>query len=403
MNRVGVRVSGWSCALAALASAPVVLAASSDAGVGVQLHTALQSAVSAGNIPGGSIVVSSHGKIIAQEAVGVGSAQSKTPLTGDSILWLASMTKPITATAVMMLVEAGKVKIDDPVSKYIPEFSKTSNVRVQQPAVLGGSGGTNYDLVPAAGPITVKELLTHTAGLQVMGIANPSIPPVNAGDTLATWVPHAVDISLEFQPGTRWGYSSAAGFDVLARIVEVASGQGFNQFLSTHIFEPLGMKSMGFRAQRSDLAERMPPIPSAFANDERLIGKTYFSGSAGLYGTLDDYRKFAEMLANGGSFNGKRLLKPASVSAMSSNQVEGMFHTYNNVNYVGGLGFGYGMAIVLDPEASDVHVPAASFGWDGAGGTRFWVSPRQNRVVVYFIPDAGVRNDVETILEKVTN
>lgn len=400
MNRGGATVSGLMGVVAGLACMSAASAASNDA-LSAQLHNSLQTAVSAGTIPGGSVLVSVHGKVVAQDAVGVVDPQSKLTLSADTVLWWASMSKPLTAAAIMMLVEAGKVKVDDPVSHYIPEFSKIATVRIQQAATLGGNGGINYTMVPAETPITVQQLLTHTSGLDVVGMPNPLAPAVNAGDTLATWAPHTVDIPLDWQPGTRWGYSTTVEYDLLARIVEIASGQDFNQFLTARIFAPLGMKNTGFRATRADLAERMPPIPGPLSKDEHVIGKTFFSGSAGLYGTLDDYRKFCEMLANGGTYSGKRLLKATSVAVMGTNQVEGMFHSFNSVHYLPGLGFGYGMAVVLDPEASAVHVPTGSYGWDGFGGTRFWISPKQDRVVVFYLPDAGMRNEIETITEKV--
>ncbi len=379
-----------------------------------EIHETITSAVANGTIAGAIVIASRDGKVLVSDAAGVANAQSMTPVKPDSVIWLASMSKPITAVAIMMLVEEGKFTVDEPVSKYIPEFAAPAMVRVlksgEAPSAAPGPAGPpppsagpapEYNLVPAGRAITIKDVLTHTSGLQTIGIGNTAVPTINPGDSLASWVPKLGVVPLDFQPGSRWAYSNAVGFDVLARIVEVASGQSFDVFLKKRIFDPLAMQSTGFRGQRADLADRMPPIAAPLAKDERLIGATFFSGAAGLYGSLDDYRKFAEMLANSGALHGKRILKRASVETMSSNQVGDLFHTYNDRTNVQGMAFGYAVAIVRDRKASGVDVPNGSFGWDGAGGTRFWVTPKEKRVESIFVPKPVVRSQVETLLDKV--
>ena len=160
------------------------------------------------------------------------------------------------------------------------------------------------------------------------------------------------------------------------------------------------MHDTGFRGRRTDLGARLQPIAAPFAHDERLVGATFFSGAAGLYGTLEDYRHFAEMLAAGGVWHGKRLLRHESVAALGSNQVQALFHSFNGRNDVTGMGFGLGVAIVIDPVAAALSVPAGSFGWDGAGGTRFWVSPHEQRVTVLYVPDPKTRAEVESAVNR---
>jgi CubicO group peptidase (beta-lactamase class C family) len=378
-----------ACSLMAVL-APCALAAEDLAAT---LQQRLQAAVSGGTMSGASVLVSSRSKIVAQVSAGTVGAQPQLTLSPDTVLWLASMSKPITATAIMMLREQGRLRLEDPVSRYIPEFGKRAMVRIARAA-------GDYELVPATRAITIRDLLTHTSGLQSIGVANPAIPEIAPGDTLAGWVAKLADVPLDFQPGSRWAYSNAVGFDVLSRIVEVVSGQPFEIFLQQRILDPLRMRDTGFRGRRIDLAKRVQPIAPQFAHDERLVGATFFSGAAGLFGTLEDYRHFAEMLAAGGVWQGARILRPESVATLSSNHVQTLFHSFNGRNDVAGMGFGYGVAVVLDPVAAGVSVPAGSFGWDGAGGTRFWVSPHEKRVTVLYVPDPKTRAEVESVVNR---
>jgi CubicO group peptidase (beta-lactamase class C family) len=374
-----------------------------------EIAATLKQHVDANDISGAIVIASKNRRVAVSEALGVSDAQSKTPLKTDTVIWLASMSKPITAVAVLMLAEKGKLHIDDPVSKYIPEFAAPRMVRVRKdgeplkagpPTAPGAPAPANPEmtLVPAKRPITIKDLLTHTSGLQTIGIPNDAVPAINPGDTLATWVPKLATVPLDFQPGSKWAYSNAVGFDVLSRIVEVASGETFDHFVKTHIFSPLGITTIGFRGQLSAFSDRMPPMPAALSKDERIVGATYFSGAAGMYGSLEDYRRFAEMLAFEGKGPNGQVLKPASVMAMRSNESGDLFHNLNNRDDVAGVQFGYAVAIVKDSRAAQISIPDGSYGWDGAGGTRFWVSPGEKRVEVMFVPKPAVRSEVEGLL-----
>jgi CubicO group peptidase (beta-lactamase class C family) len=365
------------------APVPAVAQSAGPAVADKALDRALQDAVSGGAVPGALLLVSRHGRVEFLGANGYTDAQSKTPLRTDTVFWLASMSKPVTAVAVLMLVEQGKIGLDEPVSRFIPEL-KTLNVKSS-----GGAGPTQ-----AAREITIRDLLTHTSGI-ISGVADPAMAPIGPDDTLATWVPKLAATPLEHQPGAAWVYSNAAGFDVLSRVVEVASGQPLEQFFKRRIFDPLGMRDTGF-GRRPDLAARTAPVAGPLAKDPRVVGTVYHSGAAGLWSTAEDYRRFAEMLADGGQFGGKRLLKPGTVAMMGSDQARGLFPGINGrPNSKAGTGFGFGMVVVTDADAGGLSVPIGSFGWDGAGGGRFWSVPAWRGALVMFAPNGGVQAKLE--------
>lgn len=369
-----------------------------------QVHEAARAAVDAKTVPGVMVLLARGGKVAHREALGVaGGAGGGVPLAPDTVIWLASMSKPIAAAAILLLVEDGKVKLDDPVSRYVPEFAAPAKVRVLKPGqeppkppVPGQPPAPppEYDIVPAARALTVRDLLTHTGGLQTIGVANPALPPLTAGATLATWVPQLAAVPLEFQPGSKWAYSNAASFDVVSRIVEVGSGQTYNAFLKARLLGPLGMADTGF-GRRAAAAARTVPMDPRFAADPRIVGDTYFSGAAGMWGSMDDYAKFAGMLADGGMWNGKRILKASSVAEMTRNQVGDLMPGVNGRPRSPGLGFGLGVMLVRDAKAAGLAVPDGTFGWDGAGGTRFWVTPGERRVLVMYAPAAAVQIAIE--------
>ena len=376
-----------------------------------QVHDSIHNHITAGDIPGAVTLVARKGRVVYLEAQGIADPESKKPVQKDSIFWIASMTKPITTVALLMLMEEGKVRVSDPVSRYLPDFKNLNKVRVKKTGTSapGGSGAAAYDMVPANREITIRDLLTHTSGLLSIGADNDILPDTAPTDKLGDWVAKLPAVPLDFQPGTRWAYSNAAGFDVLARVVEVVSGEPFNQFLKERIFDPLGMKDTIFGAiSRPDLASRVAPLvqksPNGFAlqkaNPRRdaLFGTTYVSGAAGLWTTAEDYFRFAEMLDNGGQLNGKRLLSPNTVELMTSNQVGDLFSTAggSGLGYRG-LGFGFSVAVVTDSIAADLRVPTGSYSWDGVGTTRFWVVPK-DKLVMIIMPEIGnatVQRDFE--------
>ncbi len=350
--------------------------------------------IAAGEISGGVTLVARYGRIAHFEATGVTDIDSKKPMTTDAVFRIASMTKPITGVAIMMMIEEGKLRITDPVSKFIPSF-KGLKVAVEQPT-QGPPPATEpvtpqFYTVPAAREITIRDLLTHVSGLGSGPMSNADISRPSLvrklADTLADYVPRLGTSALEFQPGTRWAYSAQAGFDVLGRIVEITSGQPFDQFLRQRVFDPLGMKDVSFyptetleprmvTAYELDSKGRM----SKDLNSGRLQSKVYFMGAGGLIMTAEEYAKFAQMLANGGELNGKRLLSPRTVAYMTS------VHAADTLpGRTPGEGYGLSVRVVNHAVASGSRVSDGSFGWGGAFGTQFWVDPKEDLIAILMI------------------
>ena len=234
------------------------------------------------------------------------------------------MSKPITGVAVMMLVEEGKIRLNDPVSRFIPEFANLNKVAVPRPGAQGppaqgrqGGAAPQYDVVSANRPITIADLLKHGSGLVEwrLGAADAArLAPRTPTDTLATYIPKLAAVPLDFQPGALWRYSGGAGFDVLSRVVEVASGQTYDKFLQERLLGPLGMPDTGFFAPASK-ASRVVTMSESTPNGLRVVARTdstvYFSGAGGMMSTAEDYLQFAQMMVNGGELNGRRYLESA--------------------------------------------------------------------------------------------
>ena len=405
-----------------MATWPLVMAAQpaakpEDAGMSTErlkrIHESIQRHVDAGEICGAVTVVARRGHVVNFEAHGLMDIESKKPMEKDTIFRLASMTKPITGVAVLMLVEEGKIRLNDPVSKFIPEFH---DVKVAMPRerpagaapAPAAAAALDFFTVPANREITIQDLLTHTSGL-VSTVSGgfgvklaATMAPRGAADTLASYVPKLAAIPLDFQPGTQWAYSGGAGPDTLSRIVEIVSGQTYAEFLRTRIFEPLGMKDTFFyppddrRPRLVTLYRKSPNGLEKDANQDGFSSKTYFSGGGGLMSSAADYLQFAQMLLNGGELNGKRLLSPRTVELMASNHVGDMFNGKLG-RPAHGMGFGLIVQVVEDNVAAGLRVSNGSFGWDGAFGTQVWVNPKEKMITVIMIQTqvAQVQRDFE--------
>jgi len=361
-----------------------------------RIKEAVQRQIDSGNVPGVVTLVARRGRVVHFEAHGLNDVEAKKPMAKDAIFRLASMSKPIAATAVMMMIEEGKVRLNDPVSRFLPEF-KQSQVAVPKGGAAapgggrgGGRGGPppEVDLVPAR-PITVRDLLTHTSGLMSGGPGQQTAPATaqrTPQDTLATYIPRLGAVSLDFAPGTLWRYSGVHGFDVLCRIVEIASGMTIDRFMQQRLFDPLGMKDTGFTIT----AARQPRMAilyrrvqgGTFERQPDQNGQsspTYFSCSGGMVTTAEDYLQFAQMLVNGGELNGRRYLSPKTVALLAAN------HTGDLVNGqfgrpARGMGFGLGVQVVEDPVAADLRQSKGTFGWAGAYGTNINIDPQEKMV-----------------------
>jgi CubicO group peptidase (beta-lactamase class C family) len=349
--------------------------------------------IEARDVAGVVTLVARRGRIVHHEAQGLRNIETKTPMAKDDIFRLASMSKPITGAAVLMLVEEGRLRLNDPVSRFIPEFANMKVAVERQGGRRGGAAEPPaFDTVSAQREITIRDLLTHTSGLVSGGLGASSAPMRTPADTLATYIPKLGSVPLDFQPGALWRYSGQAGFDVLSRIVEIVSGQTFDRFLKQRLFDPLGMKDTGFVADASREA-RIPMLyqrspGGALQAQPRQSPTAYFSGAGGLMASAEDYLQFAQMLLNGGELNGTRFLGPRTVELMTAN------HTGEMVNgQFGrpprGMGFGLSVQVVQDPVAADLRVSKGAYGWAGGTGVSFWIEPKEQLVSIFFIQGSG--------------
>jgi CubicO group peptidase (beta-lactamase class C family) len=355
----------------------------------------VQRHIDAKSFSGAVTVIARNGRIGYFEAQGLMDIESKKPMQKDAIFRIMSMTKPVVGVAIMMMAEEGKVRLNDPVSKFIPSF-KDLQVGVALPAAPGAGRGAaagaaggpppapRFYTVPAEREITVRDLLTHTSGLASGTISNASTRGMGASPTekLADYIPRLGKSALEFQPGARWAYSAAAGFDVLAHIVEITSKLPFDQFAKQRIFDPLGMKDTTFQPQESNprtatLYQRTPDGQLRKANNPGFMNGVYFSGGGGLLSTPEDYLQFGLMLVNGGQLNGKRLLAPRTVEMMGTIAAPDTLPGRQR-----GESYGLSMRVVNDPMARNTFLSQGSFGWSGAYGTHFWVDRKENMVAV---------------------
>lgn len=369
----------------------------------LRINQMIERHIDAGHITGAVTVVARRGRVAHFEAHGYMDVDAKTPMPKNAIFRMASSTKPIAGVAVLMLLEQGKLHLTDPVHKYIPEFKE---MMVAVPKEEPGADADNpaYDLVPAVREITIRDLLTHTSGL-LSGRISSSIARKKlertAEDTLANSTPKLAGIPLEFQPGTTWRYSPGAGIDVLARIVEIVSGQSFDQFLRQHIFEPLDMLDTFFNLPEEQQSRLLPLYQRTEdgwqARESRWLTARpkYFSGSGGLKSTAHDYLMFEQMLVNGGQLHGNRLLSPRTVELMAANHVGDLFGgLYGGQK---GMGFGLTVAVVLDAVSANSRRSNGAFGWGGAFGTISWTDPKEQLTAVLMLqqPNREVQRDFE--------
>jgi CubicO group peptidase (beta-lactamase class C family) len=378
-------------------AAPESLGVSADR-IG-RLHRGMEAIVSRREAAGMVTLVARDGKIADLHATGFQDVEAKTPMRTDTIFRIASMTKPVTSVAIMMLFEEGRLFLTDPVSRFIPAF--------KQQRVMAADGVATES---ARRGITIRDLLAHRSGLSY-GFLNGGpvgdayrkggvIDGLTVTDmTLEQAIDRLAAQPLMAQPGAAWNYSLST--DVLGRVVEVASGQRFDLFLRDRIFRPLGMIDTGFEVPDAkwgrlatvyspDGAGGIRPMrdPETFGNTvmspnaSYKAPKTYFSGGAGLVSTARDYARFAQMLAGGGALEGVRLLSPKSVELMTANHIADL----PPAGLVGpGAGFGLGFRVVVDPAATQTLGTAGMFGWSGIYGTNFWVDPEERLVAIVMV------------------
>jgi len=353
-------------------------------------------------IPGAIGLIARHGKIAYQETFGLADIEGGKPMQIDTIHRIYSMTKPVTSVAVMMLYEEGKFQLNDPVAKYLPEFAKMQvGIEEKDPQ----TGQMVLRTVPAKKPITVRDLLRHTAGL-TYGVFGDTLVDREYRKTrglmdqnLAGFTAEIARLPLLFEPGTRWNYSLSV--DVLGRLVEVLSGKSFEQFLQERIFEPLEMHDTGFYVPASK-KDRLAKLyirtkegnlqPAAVcANWQECLDKfptaalSYLeppklpSGGGGLVSTAQDYLRFCQMLLNQGQYDGKRLLSRKTIQLMSSDNL-------GTIPGLGpGVGFGLGFAVSKAPGEAGMMGSPGEYNWGGAAGTKFWIDPQEELIGIFMI------------------
>lgn len=368
-----------------------------------RIHQMIQRHIDAGDITGAVTLVARHGKVAWVDAQGVQDLDTKAPMKRDSMFRMASMTKPIIGTAMMMMLEEGKVSLTDKVSKFIPEFKDIKVGILQTPGGRGRGGAPpKYYTVPADRELIVKDLLTHTSGLVAGPMGQAAVAPLRRKpeETLADFIPRLAQTPLEFQPGTRWMYSASDGFDPLGRIIEIASGQPLNVFLKQRIFEPLEMTDIDYWPTDAQMPRLVSVYRKAAQGLEKtpfdasmsMSSKVYFASGGGLLSDVDDYSHFAQMLLNGGELYGHRLLSPTTVKLMSSVHVPDTLPGRSP-----GEGFGLTVRVVQDAVGGNIRIPDGSFGWSGVYGTHFWVDPKDDIVAVMMCQTSvgPMRNEFE--------
>ena len=348
----------------------------------------MQRNIAAGTFSGSVTLIARNGRVAMLTAQGVMDIESKTPMRTDAVFRIMSMTKPVIAVSLLMLAEEGKLRLTDPVGQFIPALQtltvtvpNTEGVVPPSPAFTASAPQPGR-VVPADRPVMIRDLLSHTSGLMSGGASSTYPFAVGSGETLAQALPRLATIPLDFQPGTRWAYSPQYGFDVLAHVVEVASGMPLDKFVEQRIFAPLGMKDTffyrdGVQARKPTLYQRVNGALQKVA-DQPWMNGAYFSGGGGLSSTAEDYLRFALMLASNGELDGARILSRRSVELMTS-----VFAPDTLPGRNAGEGFGLGVRVVSNPAARNTWLSQGSFGWSGAYNTHFFVDPKEKIVGIF--------------------
>ena len=376
-------------------------ASPSSAGVSAErlsrIDKMIQQSIDSGWIAGAVGFIARDGKIVYGRSFGVSDNESKSPMQTDNIFRIASQTKAITSVAVMTLFEQGKFLLDDPISKYIPEFA---NPKVLD---LFNEKDTSYTTVPAKREVTIRDLLTHTSGIDYAGIGSDRMRAIYAKNdipggfgtdkmVLGDKMRKLGKLPLVHQPGERFTYGLSV--DVLGYLVEVLSGEPLDEYFHEHIVEPLGMTDTYFylpaskagrlvKVTTEDKDGNLINAPGDFA-DYPLLNGTYFSGGAGLSSTIQDYAVFLQMMLNNGEYNGKRILARRTVELMTMNQI-------GDLN-LGRDKFGLGFEITTKSGEALLGITEGSFAWGGYFATTYWADPREHLVCLIFMQQSPMKH-----------
>lgn len=364
----------------------------------------IKNEIATGKIPGAILLLQQHGRPVYFESFGVRDAATELSMSADTIFRLYSMSKPITSVAAMMLVEEGKLSLDDPVSKYIPAFADMK-VGVEKP---GDGGQVRFVQEPLNRPVTIEDLMRHTSGLTYGFYGNSAVRKLyaeadlfNRDGTNAEFAEQIAKLPLAEQPGTLWDYGHST--DVLGRVVEVVSGETLYQFEKRRLLDPLGMNETAFYVgdptKRPRIAEPMP--------DDRAISPTtmirnpmeprkWESGGGGMVGTIGDYARFAQMLLNGGTFEGRRYLQRETIARMASDHIGPETKITRDDLYYPGANSGFA---VRTSVPSNTSWPLGEYRWDGVAGTFFFIDPEDDMFGIFMVQTPSQRGRIQLALK----
>lgn len=356
-----------------------------------RLTSVFQAYVTDKKMAGSVVLVMRHGKVAYFNSFGKRDVEANAPMTNDVIFRIASQTKAIVSTGIMILQEEGKLLINDPVGKYIPEFSETTVAEARE--------GGGYDVIKAKRQITLRDLLTHSAGIGYgYGLAADKWKEAgiqgwyfaDRDEPVGSTIARMAKLPMDAHPGEKYVYGYNT--DILGVVIEKVSGKSLDEFITTRILAPLGMKDTHFYLPQNKV-NRLATVYSAFADKplERaaepghMVGqgayvtgpRKSYSGGAGLLSTATDYAKFLQMMLNKGTFNGNHILAPSTVQLMTVNHL-------GKIPYPAGQGFGLGFSTCEDLGERGTPGSVGEFGWGGAYGSTYWVDPKEDMVVVYF-------------------
>jgi CubicO group peptidase (beta-lactamase class C family) len=340
-----------------------------------RIAAGIEQMIQANEITGAVTLIVTRDGITHLAATGKSGPGPAKPLRKDSIFWIASMTKPVTGTAILMLQEEGKLSVDDPVAKYVPEFGSLKTP----------SG--------KAANLTLKHLMTHTAGL-----AEATDDESAAAKKLADLIPAYMSKPMQFEPGSEWKYSQSA-INMLGRIIEVVSGQPYEKFLEQQLFKPLGMKDTTFYPRSDQMSRLVTPVKRG--TDGALVATTvrilygkeptstdrFPAANGGLFSTGPDYARFARMILNQGTLDGKRYLKPESVHQMTTVQTGSL-----KTGFTPGNGWGLTWCVVREPQGITAMLSPGTHGHGGAYGTQAWIDPVKGVALILMVQRSDFNN-----------
>jgi CubicO group peptidase (beta-lactamase class C family) len=365
----------------------------------------LRNEVATGKIPGAVLLIEQHGKPVLLEEFGVLDVKSHRPMTSDAIFRLYSMSKPVTSVAAMILIDDGKLSLNDPLSKFIPAFAETK-VAVEK---RDADGKVTLGIEPLMRPITILDLMRHTSGITYGFYGDSAVRKLYAASGLydgdfdnAQLAERLAKLPLAEQPGTLWDYGHST--DILGRVIEVASGKSLYEFEKERLLDPLHMPDTAFKVDDSKRARVAEPLPgdntlsSVRGLGDPVRRRRWESGGGGMLGTIADYARFAQMLLNGGTLDGRQYLKPETVRLMTSDLVPPETKIARDHFYFpsgdSGYGLGFAVRVIENPP-----LRTGEYRWDGAGGTFFFVDPKDDMFAICMMQSASQRGRIQDELK----